>query len=665
MALQKTTLRDWLEAKARREFSLSEWTERILNAKSERAMEWDSQAEDGWAIRTSKLPLGSSLSGIPTTDPRKQQAEKFFVDNWIKKGIEWRVSLLIGGNVFLDLKSKDGGFYEDQQLLENSINWAFIYQKYLSAISPCLFDREFVGYGVFRQPWDAERIDKVWKNGMPMPEWIDARKVWFQADNSTLSRLRLVYHEEEFDTKQLREEFPSFADRISETEGSRKTTKVGILQYLRTYKIDKIVVENMLTGQSEVYTAQELSDAKDDMAEAYSTYSTTGTVPQNYAENEFFSLKVREFLQVAAVPGAQTLPSPDVFRAWIEDAFLPEQVMQSTPVRSKEDCWFQAIMLPDSWTLLQEPQYVGPVSGYSIILGEKRDGTVYTFGTAYEDKDKLDSSIINMTILTKLVAKMNKPTPFVEEDSLTDMEDFQENFWKTAYAAVVSKKWRSGPVGQTGRDPIKFELPPINASLPMALYQMVNEAIKTNSGAVDSARGQQQYEQSGVLQSQLQNASMSYMQNTIFNYVCFLRDIGETLKYLLSKHRDYPHMIRGLDISTLQENVTWVNTTPENTLDGDKYYVEPVIDTNPQGSQQLENQERFNYYQAGVIPRIELLRGTPWIHNPDKIEKENIEQQGLTEIVNKLQQFPELAQMIQQYEGQPEPGPQKTKETTV
>lgn len=663
MPLQETTVTSYLEGRARREFNLSEWQERINNAKSERAIEWDAQASDGWAIRTSDLPLSSSLSGTQTANPNKQVVEKYFIDNWIKKSIEWRVSLLIGGDVFLDLKSKDGGFYEDQQLLENSVNWAFIYEKYLPAIASGLKDRDFVGYGVFRQSWDPERIDKVWKNGKPIPEHIDARKVWFQADNSEISRLRFVYHEEEFDTRQLKDDFPSLAERISETEGSRKTTKIGMLQYLKTYRIEKIVVENMVNGQSEVFTTQELSDAKDDMAEAYSTYVGTGSVPQEYAENEFFILKLREFTQAAAVPGAESAPSPDIFRAWLEDNFLPEHVLQSRPVKSKEDCWFQAVVLPESNIVLQEPQYVGPHSSYAIILGEKRDKSCYTFGTAYDDKDKLDGSIVLMSLLLKMAGKMNKPIPFVEQDSLTDMEDFEENHWKNSYIGVVSKIWRMTGAGANGRDAVKYELPPINSSIPMALYGMINESIKTNSGAVDSARGQQQYEQSGVLQSQLQNAAMSYMQHTIFQYVCFLRDIGEQLKYMLSHYRDYPHQIRGLDVSTSQQTVFWANTTPENTLDGDKYYVEPVIDTNPQGSQQLENQERFNFFQAGVLPTMELLRGTPWIQNPERVYEELMQEKGLREVMQKIQQFPELAQLIEQYQGQPEQGTQQQKET--
>lgn len=582
-----------LEKRETSKFNINDAFELLMQLKTERS-NWDTQAAKGWKIRNNDLPLSDTLTSYEKYD------DKFYVDNWILKANTWKKSMLSTGDVFIDVKSYNGIDDESLELLENEINYCMDSQNMFRNSSEVIADMLYTGFGVSRILWDTERITKFWKTGQPKLEHIDSRRIWFESLDSRIQEVKSIFHKETFKTEKLQKMFPEHADQIEETaqvsaEGehsqTRDRTSVYTYQYLVEKKVEQVEVKDRDTGKSWMYTKEEYDD---------------------YLDN---------------------------------GGTFPEGVIVSQPVSAKIDMVFQAMFTQDE-IILVKPEYIGEHFSYKFFPGLTQKDSQYPYGMTFYLKDLQEISIILMTLLTIQSVKTNKPMPVLEEGALVNQANFLLNHWKQDAVAIVDPQWRES---HPGEQPVDWKNPPTNANIPMALYDIINNAIKDYSGAVDVARGEQEYSgQSGVLAAQLQSAAKTYTKSEEDDFGNYIRDIAETLKNYIVRFRSYPHKIKGLDLETGRQTPRTVNTNPENSLEAESYYCVPIIQIDPEALRQAEQEQAMALFQKGLMGKLDTLKRID-VNNPERVYENLLREQGLEEIANAVQENPELIQVIQEY----------------
>ena len=110
----------------KKRLTLSDVQLKYVNATTARTT-WDTDAEDCRKIRDNELPLRGDISGA------EGFTGKFYVDNWISKANDFRISRMASYDTYIDLKSDDANPYnQDRDLLEMTINFTmdkFRYQE--------------------------------------------------------------------------------------------------------------------------------------------------------------------------------------------------------------------------------------------------------------------------------------------------------------------------------------------------------------------------------------------------------------------------------------------------------------------------------------------------------------------------------------------------------
>lgn len=581
--------------------------------------DWDNQADDGWRIRNSELPLAEPIDNL------KNYKGVYFKDNWVKKSFTWLNSYFTGADIYADVKSYDGIVEPNMELLENELNFSLSLSDMVIKASKAIFDKLYVGYGVLRTYFNTHRINNFWKTGTPVIEHIDARNVWFWTPDGDLDNIQRFWHAEAVRTEELKDQVAQYdknlADTIKEDTGSD-----GYVKFPNT-KGRTIVYTGIYKEVERVEKREFIYEEPD--------YETGEIKQHNWFEFE------------------------DEYKDSELKDKLPEGVyVAPDTIKIDKDCYYQVMFIPSQSILLKQQVddeykdvvYLGSELNYHIIGGSPQDGSAYPYGDAYDMKDILDLSVVFMSSLSKQIGNMNRPQPQIIENAVKNLNDFNNNHWKNNFILKLDDKWLDNHPNIKPQDVVTYKNTPINDRLFLVMQNYITEAIKSQSGAVDSARGEQQYSgQSGVLANQLQIASQTYLKADENKYRSFMDSILNWLMHTIVEYRQFPHKVKGLD-ELGQVTARDVNTTMINTLKDDDYFTEANLEPNAEQKKQIEKQQIMELLNAGKFPLKSALKVMDFSSvNIDRVMEELERERGIDRIAELLQEHPEISQMIEQY----------------
>jgi len=579
--------------------------EYFQEAQNDRASEWEEQSQEAWRIREGNLPLSESLDNI------KNYKGKYYVDNWIKKAMTWRISHQIGGDVYIDVESSDGTISPDMILMENEINFSFLQFDYITERMKVVADREWVGYGVSEQIYNTRRIDNYWKTGKPQIRHIDSRNVWFKATDSMCRDISRIFVCNAVPTDELKEKVaeidPELAKEITESTGC------------------------IYQGNSKQYK------------------NLTNVVTYQYKKTKI--VRKREAQYGEDVWYAFDDEVKDIENNKIE---IPEGVYISPDhIEVEEDLWYQVIWLPDNNIMLPQGnkkdntkiKYIGKIPSYQFYPNKERSDSCYPFGLPYDLKDVQEMSISLMTSLVFQVAKMNKPTPEVFPEALKNYDQFIMNHWKLDAVAEKDPEFFVKYPHISPDKVVTYKNVPINAQVYMVLQEMITNITKTSTGSVDSSRGEQQYSgQSGVLAAQLQMASQVFLFGDTVYYKQYLKDTANWLKESILKYRNYEHRIIGGDEQGRRIPVE----VPAGTYEEDKYVCVPYVENSPEMVKQARNERLTQLFTSGMLDPLTYFKETDLAKNPEQMTENVLRHQGLLNIKQAMDNNPELEEQFNQ-----------------
>ena len=473
-------------------------------------------------------------------------------------------------------------------------------------------------------------IDKFWKTGQPIIEPIDSRNVWFKSLDMDVKDVVRVFHAEAMDTEELRERIREYDKSLAETiqrtdsDGNthfpdiKDTTIVYTYVYRKTIRVEKreivYIFVNRETGQQEQKQWLEIEE--------------------EYQENK---------AQIDATEGVFAAPKPITVKKTIyyQVQFIPDQQLILK----------QPVTYDDGEVKYKEVIYVGERNPYHFFVGDSREDSSYPFGAAYEMKDILDLSVIFMSMLSIQIGKMNKPQPQVIKEAILNYNEFVNKHWDADFILEYDEQWLSQNKHISRDQVVTYKDTPINDRLFLVMQNVISESIKSTSGAVDSARGEMQYSgQSGVLASQLQMASQTYLKSDENKYKWFINSIMDWLMFNIVNKRKFAHHITGLAEDGVTEVPREVNTNIMNTLNSDDFRVETHMQPSSEIMKQTEKQLILDLMNSGKFPLKAGLKILDFTSvNVDQVMKELEQEQGVAEIADLIEQNPELPQIIQQY----------------
>lgn len=580
----------------RKGLNIATWEMRLSKAQSARSR-WDSDIVDCQKIRDNDLPTRGRLSQL------EGFTSKFYVDNWIQKSNYWKSSLLMGYDVYFDLKSSDGNPYDsNRDLLETEVNFATDIFNVISKTGAVIDDWLYFGYGASYCQWNKRRIDNVWRTGKPEFRYFDPRNIWIDEGTELpdWSDMRWLFALTMMDTEEAKLRFPKVADKIDSCIGEYHRNNISgdiekIDLYLIQYKKDYIVEKVDIT----------------------TTYAGGQTDTQSFYKQE---------LEELLVEGVQ----------------LPENMAIGDVYECEEEVWFQFLYSKSLNLVLSDPEFIGAYHSFQFLLGYRQDKDIYPRSITWYMKDLQEISVILMTLLTIQAVKINKATPYYEEGSLLDPDDFEENRDKLDYVGVVSEAWRSK---NPGVQPIIWDRPEFRPDIPVTLQNMIINSIKTSSGSVDSARGEASYSgQSGVQTAQLQAAASIFTKQDEIKWHNYLKAIGNKLKNDIAHYKVHEHEIYSVDDEG-SEGMMMVNQGNISQFNPDLYYCVPYVDTTPEIMKQMERDRAIQLNQAGKLSSVDMLSELNY-PNPEQTYQRAMEEQGILQVVQLLQENPDLMESI-------------------
>ena len=157
--------------------------------------------------------------------------------------------------------------------------------------------------------------------------------------------------------------------------------------------------------------------------------------------------------------------------------------------------------------------------------------------------------------------------------------------------------------------------------------------------------GQAQY--SGMSAAQtglLQSSGATYTKTDELSYRKYARSVFECYMRQIAEYLTYEHTIDGASSDGKSQTVT-VNQFGINNYDWQKYYIEPIIENNPEAIKQLKKQEAMQLKGMGSMGTVRMLTELGY-SNAEQIVEEAQSEQGILDVVQKLQENPELIQLI-------------------
>jgi hypothetical protein len=295
---------------------------------------------------------------------------------------------------------------------------------------------------------------------------------------------------------------------------------------------------------------------------------------------------------------------------------------------------------------LSLPQYIGVTSSFQFLLGFRVDKDVYPRSVTWLLQDLQEISVIVMTLFAIQAVKLNKATPYSYEGALLDEEDFAFNRDKLNYWGKLDPEFAT-KYPQLATTPIIWDRPDWRPDIPMSLYNMITDSIKTTSGSIDSARGQASYSgQSGVQTAQLQAAASVFTKQDEIKWHNFLKAIGEKLKNCIADYKVHEHMQRGRDENN-NEAMLMVNQGNVSQFNPELYYCVPYVDTTPEVMKQMEKDRAIQLNATGKMSTIDMLNEIN-MPNPEMTYMRAMEEQGWMQVIEFFKANPDAMTEIQQ-----------------
>lgn len=622
-----------LEARATAGFSVAEADRKLNTCKVDRlASGWDAAAEKGWRIRDNDLPL-QKPAGMP-----KRWKGKYYVDNWLQKGIKFQVSMLTGSKVEIDVKPVDAYEYQKPtedwadpvDLLDSEVNSAWDVIDATTAKESALYDWRYTGLGATRGIWNTKKVKSTYLTGTPKVEYVDSRRIYLDPAGRApdLSDIRYFFHEEHYDINQLRKRYPKFAreitasmpdDRINGADVCRIIT----MQFKETYEVEKAYFEDADSGLS---WSVPVDEYESDLAEI-------AAMPETRARYEE---------QMAALQGGGMVD----YETWMRNGgYLDEKISFLGVIATEETAAFQAIFTGDSKVLLQAPQYIGEEWSYFFLCGSQHSDTVYPFGLASYMWDLQEIDIAATTIYTLMLFKYYLNKPIMRSGALVNEQEVKEGYYRTDVPYMVDSDWEKEHPGQKA---IEFTALPDPPRAFMDLHERISAAQKTMTGAVDVSMGNAQFAgQSGVAIAQLQASSQTYQREDLDKYGNDLQKTAKWLKSQIVLHRNYPHQIKSVDMAG-EERMYPVGEDEYTRMDDDTCYVTVILQENEAVAKQIQQQLAITLLDKGLASRLDTLRKLD-INNPDRMHENKLKEDGLFDLAEAIGAYPGLMEEVQAF----------------
>jgi hypothetical protein len=581
---------------------------------------WNEQARVGSLIKSNQYPTKP-----PEAAPNWKG--RLYKDNWIWKAIEWKIAMLTGAETHVDLKTIEGTLSPMLEPLQYEVDYMNDKFDITQNDEEVIRDKEYKGEGWQRLHWNTKRNDAFYRTGTPEFDYIDTEKI--SIDPATTKRdksdMRYLFHEEWYDTKTLKMRFPKYARQIMESRQDQNPnalamTKLIVVQYKKPITSWKIDVVHTATGTMHEFKLIELQNIirqQTSNPEAIKEYGT----------------------QIEA--GETTMEFPQwLLNMWI----FPEGVEVSDPRECEEDTVWQAMIYPDAELVLQQPTYVWHDYTYINLPGYKQDKKSLCYGSCYYSADKLEMSSVLMTTLMIVAAKMNIPKEKIVQGALSNEEDYKKDGHKIGVNPIEKADWQKNNPNVKSVE--QMPLPDFPQVL-LTLNDMLNNAIKTDTGVIDSVQGQMQYSgQPGIAIAQLQQASRVYFKNIIQDYAKYNQKRVEWIADMITRYRNYPHKILGLDENN-NEAMVDIATNPFNQLQSKYCTVHVSIVENYEVIKAMEKESNMAFYQMGLIPG-ELVLKDAGKSNPKKLISQAQAEQGVKAREEAIAKSPNLAALVEQ-----------------
>jgi len=576
------------------------WLDRLNDSFSARSV-WDKEFEICAKIRANEIPIGGASSELADF------TDRMYKDNWVIKSNNWKESYIMAADTIIELRSRAGGDDGDpnREYLEMELNYTMDEFDFLPKTSDVIADWVWYGYGVSYLNWNTLRANKGWKSGIPDFRYIPCQSYWVDsaANQAGWKNRRYEFAKFQMDVEDAKDQFPEIADKIFETatnttHGDACNRKDIFDIYLCQYKR-----EERLKVCDVVYTNNN----------------------KEFTEQVYYK-DVEEYLATVD-----------------PDKELPDNIFVSEPYLIEKECWYQFFFSYELGIQITDIEYIGTQDFFQILWGLKAGSTnIYPTSWTMLSADALDISTVAMTLVAIQAIKNGNPMPIVEEGSIKDMDDFTENRNNLDYVAQVLADWR---VQHPNERAISYAEGRYDANIAVLLANMVKEVIKTNMGAIDSARGVSDFAgQSGVQTAQLQSAAAIYTKHDELSFKAYLKQICELLLAFIGEYRTYEHQLPGVDDQGMSQTVT-INEGGLPTWDYTEYYCVPMVENNPEAIRQLRRQEAIQLRQGQSISNLDMLKMLEY-PNAEMLERNRINENQILQVANFLAANPDILNAI-------------------
>jgi hypothetical protein len=603
-------LKQYLEDRERKSprNDINGWVDKLNDAVSARK-EWDKEFETCSKIRANNIPIDWENSDL------SDFTDKPYKDNWVIKANNWKESYLLAADIIVQLRSRAGADEDDpnREYLEMEVNYTMDEFDMVAATGDVISDWIWYGYGVSYLNWNTMRAGKKWKSGTPEFQYIPCQAYWVDsaANQAGWKNRRWEFAKFQIDVEDAKELFPDYADDIFEENGNvtrgdavnrKEIFDLWLCQYKRTVRLKVVDVSYTLSGKE-------------------------------FNEQVYYK-DVEEYL--AGVP---------------EGKELPDNIYLSEPYTIEKDCWFQFFFSYDLNKQMSDIDYIGSTD-YFQILWSLRAGSTNIYPTSWTmlSANPLDIATFSMTLLAAQAVKNGNPMPIVQQGAIKDMDDFIDNRNSLDYVAMIDADWA---MQHPGEKPITFAEGRIDANLAVLFQNLTKDLIKSNLGAVDSARGVSDYSgQSGVQTAQLQSAAAIYTKHDELSYKAYMKQICELLLQFIGEFRTYEHSLPGIGEDGMSETVK-INEGNIPTWDWTEYYCVPMVENNPEAIRQLRRQEAIQLRQGQSISNLDMLKMLEY-PNAERLEQNRINENEMLKVANFLAANPEILNAIMSGTGEVE-----------
>jgi len=588
----------YLEKKEQRRHEITTWQQRLFFAQEARAP-WDEAFEICKRIRCNEIPIYKKDSEIA------EFTDQYYRDNWILKANLWKESYVQSADIVVEVKAKASfdPVDDSREFLEMEVNYVMDEFDIVRAGVDVISDQIWYGYGVSYMGWNNMRMDKQWKTGKPEFRYLDCRSYW--VDESSNERgwtnRRWEFAKFQIDVEDAREMFPEYDKKISDIMSDpgmgdapdrKECFDLFLCQYRKFVRIDVIDVNYKIEG--------------------------------NIKTEQVYWKDVDEYL------------------ANLQDGEeLPDNVYLSDKYTIEKECWFQFFFHPQIDGYLSPIEYIGSRDHFQFMWGLKHPSDIYPRSWTYYLADLVDISTVAMTLVAVQAIKNGNPTPFVEGGAILDMEEFKTNRNSLDYTAIVDPVWREE---HGDMKPVSYSEGRYDANVSAMLYQLISNAVKTSTGAIDTARGETKSGVSGVANAQFQSAAAIYTKQDELCYKDYLKQITELLLQFVGEYRTYEHKLQGVGMGG-QPEVKTINEDDIVLWDWEQYYTVPLIENNPEMVKQLRRDEAKQLRAGGEISRIDMFDMLDY-PNGSQLNDNKLQEDGILQVVQILMANPDMMQAV-------------------